>query len=167
MSESNPLVDRVDALLKRHQQQPSVPAPSIAPASEGQEETSLEELSPLESPLLADAALPSAAPVEATKPFDEDIPVLTEIIETTDTAPAAGKANSRALAAEIEAAVLSTLLPELDGSIDRRLNRAISDLLDQVVDGLRADLSGEVRSMVREAVRSTVAKEIAKRTGKT
>ena len=126
----------------------------------------MEELSPLESPLLADAQ-PGDSAAEPPTQVDEDIPVLTEIIKTVTNAAAPAKPDTQALAAEIEAAVLSMLLPELDGSLDRRLNRTISDLLDSVVDGLRADLSGEIRGMVREAVQLAVAKEIAKRTGET
>lgn len=143
MSEFNPLVERVDALLKRHQQQEK--AITQDPTAETQPVT------PPDTP-------------QAAMPGDDDIPVLTEIIDAESIAPAAPSQLGKEFSAEIENAVLEKLLGELDRSLELRLNRTIGDLLEQSLDGLRAELSASVREMVREAVATAVAKEIAERT---
>jgi hypothetical protein len=136
MSEFNPLVERVDALLKRHhQQQENATAPA------------------------APATAPQAVPAS-----DDDIPVLTEIIDAESIAAAAPALHGKELASGIEDAVLEKVLAELDRALELRLNRTIGDLLEQVIDGLRAELSASVRELVREAVATAVAKEIAGRT---
>src|SRR5476649_2573084 len=86
MSEFNPLVERVDALLKRHhqQQQENATAPS-APA--------------------ASATVPQAAPA-----IDDDIPVLTEIINADSIAAASPALHTKEFATGIEDAVLEKLL---------------------------------------------------------
>ena len=136
MSEFNPLVERVDALLKRHHQR--------------QQENAL-------SP-----AVPVAAPTAAPE-GDDDIPVLTEIIDPQSIPASAPVLYAKEFVAGIEGAVLEKLLTELDRSLEQRLNRTIGDLLEQVLDGMRAELSSSIREMVREAVATAVAKEIAER----
>ena len=167
MSEIDPLVERVDALLKRHQQ--PTPSPAIPAASP------LEAPPPFEEPAAAQTAPEPQAAVESD---EDDIPVLTEIVETgalasfaavelaveSAVAPADGAPASpfipapppafdeKALVAQIESAVLDKLRVELDRSLPLKLNRAIGDMLDQALDGLRADLSATVRQTVRVAV---------------
>lgn len=136
MSEFNPLVERVDALLKRHQQRQQ----DIAQAP---------------------AELVAAAP--PAQVADDDIPVLTEIIDPQSIPAPSAAQYGKEFVAGIEGAVLEKLLAELDRSLELRLNRTIGDLLEQVLDGLRAELSSSVREMVREAVATAVAKEIAER----
>ena len=136
MSEFNPLVERVDALLKRHQQQPgSAPVPVE------------------ETPLAADAPPAAALPNE-----DDDIPVLTEIVEDPGLASPLAQVSA-SLQREIERAVLERVLGQLDRSLELRLNRTVGDLIEQVMDGLRAELSARVREMVHEAVASAIAAE--------
>ncbi len=158
MSESNPLVQRVDALLKRHQQQ-------VAAADQSSE-------------ILSDHAVPVAGSPEA-QPYaaphiaqtthghladdtDADIPVLTEIIDP-DLVPAAETLDQEALVSRIEAAVLEKMLAELDQALEQRLGRAIGDLLEQSVHGLRAELSIRLRQMVREAVATSITKVLDER----
>ena len=136
MSEFNPLVERVDALLKRHHQQ--------------QQEKATDAVSP--------AVAPQGAPAS-----DDDIPVLTEIIDAESVAVATPALHGKEFAAGIEDAVLEKLLAELDRALDLHLNRTIGDLLEQALDGLRAEMSASIREMVREAVATAVAKEIAAR----
>ena len=156
VSEIDPLVERVDALLKRHQNPPS---PTPAPSASLQE--ALLDFDPV--PPAAEIPLPES---------DDDIPVLTEVVDLADTPqepepspppapePVPPPALDRAaLAAEIENAVLEKLLAELDRSLEFRLNRSIGDLLDQVLDGLRAELIASVRESVREAVKQAAAKQ--------
>lgn len=132
MSESNPLVERVDALLKRHQQQPSAsPAEAAGLEPAAQPATTLE------------AGNDPAPPV----PTEDDIPVLTEIVD------------QGALAEGIEAAVLERVLEELDQSLQLRLNRTIAEVVDQTLDGMRVDLAERVRHLVREAVAAALAKQ--------
>jgi hypothetical protein len=141
--EINPLVQRVDALLKRHQEQVHAQhAPPAAPAP----------------------ASPAPPP-----PAEDDFPVLTEVVDpelalqpAAVSAPAA-PADPAQIAALLETAVLDKLLPELERTLDQRLARNISELLEQVLHGLRAELSVSVRRMVRDAVSVAVARELAAR----
>lgn len=142
MSDSNPLVERVDALLKRHQQQQAAPAPLVP-----------EPLPPLAQP---------AAPETVAHPVDtdHDVPVLTEVVDP-HLKPVAG-APPQALAEGIEAAVLEKLLAEIERSLESSLNRSVGEVVEQVMDGLRAELSVRVRLSVREAVAAALAKELSK-----
>lgn len=142
MSESNPLVERVDALLKRHQQQQAA-----SPAK------------PVKAPDAA-AVQPASVQVEVdapAAPADDDVPVLTEIVEP-QAAPGASDGPGR-LAEGIEAAVLERVLEELDRSLQMRLNRTIAEVVDQTLDGLRVDLADRVRHLVREAVDAALSKQ--------
>ena len=143
MSESNPLVERVDALLKRHQQQAAA-APAGVPA----------EPPFVPEPVAADAPPPAA--LEAL--LEDDIPVLTEIVDPRDI-PAGGALPGGPALEEIEAAVLEKVFADLDRALESRLNRTIGEVVEQAMDGLRADLSVHVRQVVREAVAAALAKE--------
>src|SRR4051812_8416319 len=159
MSEIDPLVERVDALLKRHQQQPQNPAPvPAAPPPEDRQ-------APADEPLSAQST-GKASPALGND--DDDIPVLTEVVAPAAlVAPRNGEASvepapfipapppvfdEKALVAEIESAVIDRLRAELDRSLPSQLNRALGDMLEQAIDGLRADLSNTVRETVREAL---------------
>lgn len=164
MSEFNPLVQRVDALLKRHQQQPAPVRPADpdktldlrAVESEPQLATPL-----VEEPFL-EAASPEPVPPEQPLPVvEDDFPVLTEIVERS-ALPSVDERNA-ALAARVEAAVLERVLPGLDLALDQRLGRTVSDLVEQALDGLRADLSSSLRDIVREAVSEAVRAELEAR----
>ena len=135
MSESNPLVERVDALLKRHQQQEA--ASPVSPVEAADAAASV-----LPANVLVEDKV-SVAPVQA----DDDIPVLTEIVD------------QGTLAEGIEAAVLERVLEELDQSLQLRLNRTIAEVVDQTLDGMRVDLAERVRHLVREAVDAALAKQ--------
>ncbi len=158
MSESNPLVQRVDALLKRHQQQ-------VAAAGQPSETLSDHAASVTESPVAQPYVVAPVAQATHTPHADDtdaDIPVLTEIIDP-DLAPAAETLDQEALVARIEAAVLEKMLAELDQALEQRLGRAIGDLLEQSVHGLRAELSIRLRQMVREAVATSITKVLDER----
>jgi len=115
--EFNPLVQRVDALLRRHQ--------------------------------------------DTRKPQD-DVPVLTEIVDPTAARPAHGvdRAAVEALAEELENAVLLRLAPELDRVFEERLAGTLSAMLEQVLNGMRAELAASVHRMVREAIAVSVAQAL-------
>ena len=115
--EFNPLIQRVDALLRRHQ--------------------------------------------EAPRP-DEDVPVLTEIVDPKAARPARGvdRATVEALAEELETAVLLRLAPELDRVFEERLAGTLGDMLEQVLNGMRAELAASVHMMVREAIAVSVAQTL-------
>lgn len=149
MTEFNPLVQRVDALLKRHQQQSATPEQPLPPI-EPPPATVLEVAEPPPLPELA--AMPDP---------EDDLPVLTEVVE-----PDAGPAPvvlSDALIAQIEAAVLERVLAAVDTALDERLGRAVADLVARTADGLRADLSASVREISRETVSTAVAQALAAR----
>jgi hypothetical protein len=112
----NPLIQRVDALLRRHQEAPK-PKP------------------------------------------DEDVPVLTEIVDPKAARPATGvdRATVEALAEELENAVLLRLAPELDRVFEERLAGTLGDMLEQVLNGMRAELAASVHMMVREAIAVSVS----------
>lgn len=152
MSEINPLVERVDALLKRHQQQT---AEVVSDSSVQDRAASAVDAQSAYAEFPTSAADP--APVSA----DDDVPVLTEVVDPA--AQSAPTFDHAALGVEIETAVLERLLVALDRELEQRLGRTIADLLEQVMHGLRADLSVSVRQMVREAVAASVARELAER----
>lgn len=186
MSEFNPLVQRVDALLKRHQQQPAPvrPAdpdttlelraftddpqltttpvePPLVAAPEAQMEPALREPAPWEQ---APQEPAPSAPVLQELPLpvvEDDFPVLTEIVKPS-ALPNIDDRNA-ALAARVEAAVLERVLPGLDLALDQRLGRTVSDLVEQALDGLRADLTSSMRDIVREAVSEAVRAELEAR----
>lgn len=158
MSETNPLIERVDALLKRHQQQPETagaPEPEDAHPVPGALRTVDGEF--------RDMRPATPAPGEPTSiGEDADIPVLTEIVDP-EAAPAAPVLDQDVLGAQIEAEVLEKLLADLDHALDQRLGREIGDLLEQSMDGLRAELSISLRRMVREAVAASIARTLEER----
>ena len=113
----NPLVQRVAALLRRHQ--------------------------------------------ETRKPQD-DVPVLTEIVDPAAARPARAvdRAAVEALAEELENAVLLRLAPELDRVFEERLAGTLSSMLEQVLNGMRAELAASVHRMVREAIAVSIAQTL-------
>ncbi len=123
-SDQNPLVERVDALLRRHQQ--------------GQQ----------------------AGP-QAPRP-DEDVPVLTEIVDpqVRPAAPAVDMKLVEAFADELETAVLLRLAPELDRLFEERLVSKLGDMLEQVLNDMRTEMSSGVHQMVREAIAASVAQAL-------
>lgn len=114
----NPLVQRVDALLKRHH--------------------------------------------EARRGVEDDLPVLTEIIDPDSLrrGPTVNRAVLEAIAVELERAVLERLGPEIDRVIEQRLARTLSELTEQLIKNMRQELTVSVRQMVREAVAASVARAL-------
>lgn len=161
MSEFNPLVQRVDALLKRHQQQ-GTPVPHADPdttlAMGAVADAPREAQAPLEAPVEAVSPAPAEAPLPV---LEEDFPVLTEIV--TAPPPPDGGEPDAALAAGVESAVLEKVLAGLDATLQDRMGRTVSDLLEQAMDGLRADLSAGMRELLREAVATALREELASR----
>lgn len=158
MSEFNPLVQRVDALLKRHQQQVA----AADPAPEASSDRAAPVTGSPEAPPYADPSVALASHTPDTDDMYAEIPVLTEIVDP-DLVPAAETLDQEALAARIEAAVLEKMLAELDHALEQRLGRAIGDLLEQSVHGLRVELSIRLRQMVREAVATSITKVLDER----
>ncbi len=175
MRETNPLVERVDALLKRHQQRIGTVAPVDAPPQADRPQTAPPDAAPnvpvtatvpefapapeSESESESESELePEPVALRLAQEADDDIPLLTEVV-----APQAAPAtpSDRAFVAGIENAVLERLLTELDRSLETRLNRTIAQAVEQVMDGMQAELSARVRHLVRDAVAVALAKEIA------
>lgn len=115
--EFNPLIQRVDALLRRHQETP--------------------------------------------RP-DEDVPVLTEVVDPKAARGARGvdRATVEALAEELENAVLLRLAPELDRVFEERLAGTLGEVLEQALNGMRAELAASVHLMVREAIAVSVGQTL-------
>lgn len=157
MSEFNPLVQRVDALLKRHQQQVAATDPQPEASDRAGPVTEAPE-----APPYADPSVAQSAHTPEPDDTDADIPVLTEIVDP-DLVPAAQTLDQDALVARIEAAVLEKMLAELDQALEQRLGRAIGDLLEQSVHGLRVELSIRLRQMVRESVATSITKVLDER----
>ena len=119
--DQNPLVERVDALMRRHQN--------------------------------------GAGPARA----DEDVPVLTEVVDPDERAAAAPQVDDKlveAFANELETAVLLRLAPELDRLFEERLAGRLGELLEQVLNEMRAELSANVHQLVREAIAASVAQAL-------
>ena len=118
--DQNPLVERVDALLRRHQN--------------------------------------GAAPARA----DEDVPVLTEVVdpEARGAAPKVDDKLVEAFANELETAVLLRLAPELDRLFEERLAGRLGEILEQVLNEMRTELSANVHQLVREAIAASVAQAL-------
>lgn len=127
-NQSDPLLERVNALLKRHQQT-------------------------LRGP-------------------DDDVPVLTEVVES-DQEQAAGDSGRSAASldpaaveefvASMKREVLERLEPALDRLFAERLGPALAaamGAMDEALSGARADLRAEAQRIVHDAVVSAVAQAL-------
>lgn len=92
---------------------------------------------------------------------DDDVPVLTESVETPG--PELESERLEALAAGIERAVLGRLLVELDPALEQLLAPKLAALFEQALRGLREELASNVRELVRAAVVDAVERELALR----
>lgn len=92
---------------------------------------------------------------------DDDVPVLTESVETPG--PELESERLEALAAGIERAVLGRLLVELDPALEQLLAPKLAALFEQALGGLREELASNVRELVRAAVVDAVERELALR----
>ena len=83
---------------------------------------------------------------ELVKPIDNDVPVLTEVVNELTAAPRPpDPITLEALARELERAVLERLGPEVDR------------VMGQALDVARAELKDSVNQIVREAVAQALA----------
>jgi len=83
---------------------------------------------------------------ELVKPIDDDVPVLTEVVNELTAAPRPPDPIAlEALARELERAVLERLGPEVDR------------VMGQALDVARAELKDSVNQIVREAVAQALA----------
>lgn len=105
--------------------------------------------------------------LESMQQADEEVPVLTEIVDpaavATPAAPLLDQAAVHALAAELERALLARLDPGLDRAIEQRLARGINALLEQIAREFRAELAVGLRQTVRDAVAAALSRTRAER----
>ena len=90
--------------------------------------------------------------LEARKPGEEDVPVLTEIADpegATRRVSMVDEAALEALATELERAVLERVGPEVERVIEQHLVERLNEL------------SSSVRQILREAVAAAVARALA------
>jgi hypothetical protein len=103
-------------------------------------------------------------PEKGRPDHDEDVPVLTEIVEdeSGQRRPAVDGPALEALARELERAVLERLGPEVDRVIEEKLAKNLNLVLGQGMDGVRAEITVTVRQMVREAIAASVARALSR-----
>ena len=91
---------------------------------------------------------------------DDDVPVLTDIIEVGVGVSPIASDVAKAIAQEVERAVLAQLGDELDRLIAQHLARSF----EEFVDAARADLSERVRKLAREALANALTEALGSRT---
>lgn len=146
---SDPLLDKMDALLKKHQGGAETPPP-------------------------AKVEVPAAASSNAPPPLPEDawLPVLTDVVavgEPTATEPSAPAAaalevpppSPPALTIDPEVLVeqvMGELEPRLTSLLRDRLLAEVRDSLDDSLSALLAQMDVHIREIVREAVAEQLGK---------
>ena len=97
----------------------------------------------------------------STRPrADDDVPVLTDVVEVGIGVSPIAADVAKAIAQEVERAVLASLGDELDRLITQHLARSF----EEFVDAARADLSERVRKLAQEAVVNALTDALGSRT---
>ena len=150
---SDPLLDKMDALLKKHQGPTETSAPAAVEPS-----TTMESNAP--PPLPDDAWLPVLTEVVAIGEPEAPAPVATipaAIAETAAEAPPPPPAPTVDPEALIEQ-IMGDLEPRLSSLLRDRLVMEIRNSLDDSLASLLAQLHVHVREIVREAVAEQLGK---------
>lgn len=144
---SDPLLDKMDALLKKHQGGAETPPP-------------------------AKAEVPAAASPNAPPPLPEDawLPVLTDVVAVGEPAPAvpapADAAVEAALPPPTPAVDPEALVEQIMGELEPRLSSLLRDrLIVEIRNSLDDNLSTLLAQMdvhIREIVREAVAEQLGK-----
>lgn len=143
MAEPEDLLSKADALMARHR-----------PARTGAD--SYPEIPVLEE-------------VVDLPPENNDLPVLTELVEPDAIAPdrvAAGPLHpeqSAALAASLRASLLAALQPQIDSLIEKRLKESLEQLVEKLFYDLRGELELIARDTLSDAIKLAVEREIERR----
>lgn len=136
------LLDKVDALLKRHQPKRYVAPPGVAARPEPA--TPVESAAPPEPPPVA-----PIEPAEADIPDFDDIPVLTEIVDQAADIPApASSTFPDKLLLDLE----NRLYHDLETHIAPQLSLAFGKALDELLS--------QAKFHVSEALREHLAREL-------
>ncbi|MEW6131882.1 MAG: hypothetical protein AB1591_01775 [Pseudomonadota bacterium] len=144
---SDPLLDKMDALLKKHQGSAEATANEPAPASP------------------ASAAAPAPPPL----PEDAWLPVLTDVVAVGEPAvltPASAMEAASATAPPLPAPdpmalveqIMSELEPRLTSLLRDRLVTEVRNSLDDSLSALLAQMDVHIREIVREAVAEQLGK---------
>jgi phage/plasmid-associated DNA primase len=113
-----------------------------------------------------------------TQPFDQSIPVLTEVFaDVPFKKPAAPEPDADAIGAELEAMatdswtepewklleerVAGRILAQLDARIDATLDNQLRDSLADVLQFAMATLSDQLRAGLQQAIEQTVSRAVA------
>lgn len=143
------LLDKVDALLNRHQPKRNPPPPENSVATQPAPVATLEEPD-FSDPAFGDLDLTAAVLYD---PALDDVPVLTDIVPESETAePAefatAGAPMSEALLRDLE----TRLYLELEMRVAPQLSQAFGKALD--------DLMAQAKIQISEALREHLAREL-------
>ncbi len=119
-----------------------------------------------------------AEPVEAPPETDADFPVLTEVVELTETpghiiaapSPPAGPESVADTPSEttpmdvarLREEILATLAPELEQRLSDTLKSRANELLDWAMQTVQLELGLSIRAAVRSAVADAVNKSLEK-----
>ena len=139
MSDNDSLVDRANALITRRRS--FVAAPPAAPAVA---ETALDFD-------LADSAPPTV---------EDDLPVLTEVVDLSD--PAAAEASKLPAPAErdgeLQASLVAILAADLAQAIEQRLATELPGLVEKALTGLQHDLQQTIETVTEAATQDFIAR---------
>lgn len=141
---SDPLLSKMDALLKKHRGEAEPEPPAAAPAA-----------SNAPPPLPDDAWLPVLTDVVAVEEVPSEVVVpQTPVAEAAPSRPEAPPADANALIEQI----LRELEPKLAAMLHERLAAEIRIRLDDAVSSLIAEMGGHIH----EVVQATVSEQLGK-----
>lgn len=140
MSDDDPLLSKMDALLKKHRGQGD--APVAAQASRAAASAPQPGWLPVLTQVLERGAVPEPAAASTEPPAPTPVPV--------DEAPPQPlpAVSSDALLEQL----MHDLAPRLSDLLDRRIAAALHTSLDQTLAHLRSQLDADLRALVRDAV---------------
>lgn len=163
----DPLLDKMDALLKKHRgsTDTEVPAPtaaSSAPIAAEQDAPPPDAWLPVLTDVVVMGAVPLPAHAEAAETPDTSTPatVQAEPAESIQPAPLALPAEDSAPAVTDSLAeqLLGELEPKLAALLQDKVAKQIRNSLDETISALLAQLDVNVREIVRDAINEKLMK---------
>lgn len=142
MSDNDSLVDRANALITRRRS--FVATPPATPAT----------------PAVAEAALDFDLADSAPPAVEDDLPVLTEVVDLS--APAAAEAPKLPAApeqdGELQASLVAILAADLAQAIEQRLAAELPGLVEKALTGLQHDLKRSIAAVSEATTQDFIAR---------
>ena len=142
MSDNDSLVDRANALITRRRSFVAAPPPP-APVAEA--------LLDFDIPHIPDSPLP---------PVEDDLPVLTEVVDLEPLAPIA-EASLPAISSDglaLQQSLVSILAADLSQAIEQRLALELPGLVENALSGLRHQLQQGIGAATEAALKDFMAR---------